>query len=262
MTRRPTLSPSKITCYLACPQQYYWTYVNPRGKWYLRTKSAYSFGLSLHRVLERFYDEREQGVATTHQALAALEETWIEAGYSSAEEMQEALGEGKAILSHYLEEVDVRPFEGNTLHVEFRLKQPMGEWDLIGRADRIVERPDGAIDLFDYKSGRRLVNPEDVATDIAMSAYAAMARSVFPGRQIQGTLIPLRGGEPATHLFTDSELDEFLFAVRELGDRILNHEWAELEPVPKAICKGCDFLKLCLRDVRYVEALADQNLDS
>jgi RecB family exonuclease len=261
VARRPTLSPSKITCYLACPQQYYWTYVNPRGKWYLRTRSTYSFGLSLHRVLERFYDEREQGVTTTHQALAALEENWIEAGYSSAEEMQEALGEGKAILSQYLEEIEMRPVEGKTLHVEYRLKHPMGEWDLIGRADRIVEREDGAIDVFDYKSGRRDVSPEEVATDIAMCAYAAMLRPQYLDRPIQATLIPLRGGEPATHRFTGEELDEFLFACRELGDRILNHEWAEVEPLPKALCPHCDFIKLCARDPRYAEMAAGQNLE-
>lgn len=259
MARRPSLSPSKITCYLACPQQYYWTYVNPRGKWYLRTRSTYSFGLSLHRVLEQFYDEREQGVTTTHQALAALEENWIEAGYSSAEEMQEALGEGKAILSQFLEEVELRPIEGKTLFVEHHLKLPMDVWDLIGRADRIVEREDGAIDVLDYKSGRRDVSPEEVATDIAMTAYAAMVRPKYPDSPIQATLIPLRGGEPATYRFTNEELDEFLFAVKELGDKILNHEWAELDPVPKPLCRACDFIKLCQRDPRYAEAVADQN---
>lgn len=259
--RRPSLSPSKITCYLACPQQYYWTYVNPRGKWYLRTRSTYSFGLSLHRVLEKFYDTREEGVATTHQALAALEENWIEAGYSSSEEMQEALGEGKAILSQYLEEVESRPIEGKTLFVEHSLKLAMGEWDLIGRADRIIEREDGAIDVLDYKSGRRELTPEDVATDIPMSAYAAMLRSKFPDRPIQATLVPLRGGEPATYRFSSEELDEFVFSVGELGNQILNHEWAELEPRPKALCSGCDFIKLCARDPRYQEELAARTLD-
>ena len=31
-------------------------YVDDRGKWYLKAKSYYSFGTTLHRVLERFHD--------------------------------------------------------------------------------------------------------------------------------------------------------------------------------------------------------------
>ncbi|MBW7928955.1 MAG: PD-(D/E)XK nuclease family protein [Fimbriimonadaceae bacterium] len=103
MARKPTLSPSRISTYLACPVKYRWTYVDSRGHWYARAKSYYSFGLTLHRVLEAFHSSGDRGVPTAHEAIAAMEENWMDAGYSSPDEMADAIGEGKQILERYAE---------------------------------------------------------------------------------------------------------------------------------------------------------------
>lgn len=248
---RPTLSPSKFTCYLACPQKYHWTYVSARGKWYLRARSYYSFGSSLHRVLELFHQSGDQGVPTTAEALASLEENWIDAGYTSAEEMQEAYGEGKAIITEYVEAHLAAPSKGTTLAVEKRLKRTMNTWDLLGRADRLDEHEDGTIEILDYKSGRQAVTSEDVSNDLAMSAYALMVQDLYPDRSIMASIIALRSGDKASHIFSKDEQSEFAFSLQELGDRILNHEWAEVEIQRKALCNDCDFLKLCQKDPRY-----------
>ena len=71
MARKQTLSPSKITTYLACPVKFGWTYLDPRGKWYLKSKSYYSFGSTLHKVLERFHNAGDTGVTTVGDALQA-----------------------------------------------------------------------------------------------------------------------------------------------------------------------------------------------
>ena len=73
--------------------KYLWTYVDARGKWYLKAKSYYSFGTTLHKVLERFHDSGDVGVTTVGDALKVYEESWLEAGYASPEEMQEAFEE-------------------------------------------------------------------------------------------------------------------------------------------------------------------------
>ncbi|MEZ5163756.1 MAG: PD-(D/E)XK nuclease family protein [Fimbriimonadaceae bacterium] len=118
MPRKPTISPSKMTTYLACPTKYMWTYIDSRGKWYLRSKSYYSFGTSLHSVLQRFHDSGDTGVTTTAEAVAALEESWVQAGYESQEQMMQALGEGKEIVEKYVEESLAAPVTAKTLFVE------------------------------------------------------------------------------------------------------------------------------------------------
>ncbi len=245
MERKPTLSPSKITTYLACPAKFGWTYMKPRGRWYMRAKSYYSFGSSLHKVLERFHDTGDTGVETTHEALAALEESWIDAGFSSADEMADAYGEGKNIIERYVEEHEVARAGVDTLFVEKMLKKDMGDFMLVGRLDRIDEHKDGTIEVVDYKSGRGDVSVEDVATDVAMGCYQLLLREAYPDRPLKATIVCLRSGEQASYSMQGEEMAEFEFAVGELGRKILAHDYFELEPVYKRLCGECDFVTLC-----------------
>jgi RecB family exonuclease len=245
MEKKPSLSPSKITTYLACPSKYRWTHVDARGRWYLRAKSYYSFGTTLHRVLERFHDSGDLGVETTHQAIAAMEENWLDAGFSSADEMADAYGEGKAILERYVEEHEVARAGVDTLFVEKLLKMDMGDFTLVGRLDRVDEHEDGTIEVIDYKSGRLSIATEDVANDIAMGCYQLLLKHAYPDRLIRATIVCLKTGEQASYEMSEEETEEFRFSMGELGRQILCHDYYEMVPVGKRLCNGCDFLSVC-----------------
>lgn len=247
MARKDTLSPSKITTYLACPTKYYWTYVNPKGKWYLRSKSYFSFGTSLHNVLQRFHDAGDHGVTTTEEAVAALEESWIEAGYSSQDEMMQQLAEGKAIVEAHVERVMREPITAQTIVVEKLYRRDLGPFVLIGRVDRIDEHEDGTIEIIDYKSGREGVTEEEVKNDLAMSSYQLILREHFTHRKIVASIIALRSNTKATTHLDEAEMTEFQQMLTELGNQILNRDWENEEPVPKALCPTCDFKALCLQ---------------
>lgn len=253
MARLPTLSPSKITTYLACPVKYRWTYVDPRGKWYLRSKSYYSFGNTLHRVLERFHDSEEAGVTTTQEVLAAYEESWIDAGFSSAEEMQEAYGEGKEILERYVAETEIRPKLANTIYIEKLFSQKMAGFRLVGRVDRVDEHEDGSLEIIDYKSGRESVDEEEVATDIAMGVYELLVKRKHPLQRVFATIIALRTGAQASWEMPIEEMEVFEKDLQLLGDRILTEDYDELIPVFKPICTRCDFLPLCRKHPEFLE---------
>jgi RecB family exonuclease len=243
--RKPTLSPSKITTYLACPDKYKWTYVDDRGKWYLRSKSYYSFGTTLHAVLQRFHDAGDAGVTTTHEALAALEESWIEAGYASQEEMMEAMAEGKVIVETYIESFRAQPVTASTIYIEKLLRRDLGPFALIGRVDRVDQHQDGTIEIVDYKSGRQSVEPEHVATDLAMNCYALMLQERHPEAKISASIVALRTNTKATVTFDPAELDRFRADVTVLGQEILARDFSALAPVSKPLCPNCDFLALC-----------------
>lgn len=253
MPRKPTLSPTKITTYLACPVKYKWTYVDARGRWYLRSKSYYSFGTSLHKVLERFHDAGDAGVRTTEEAVAALEESWIDAGYRSADEAAEALGEGREIVARYVEERLKAAPTAKTLFTERQMRLDLGEFALIGRLDRLDERVDGTLEVVDYKSGRSEVDPEEVRTDIAMTCYGLLVRRKYPDRPVAATIVAVRTGASGTASWTDEELGQFESDLRQLGSEILNEDYAELRPVFKPLCPHCDFLPLCRRDPEFQE---------
>ncbi len=255
-SRKPSLSPSKITTYLACPVKFRWTYVDGRGKWYLRSKSYYSFGTTLHNVLQRFHDANDQGVSTTDEVMAAYEENWIDAGFSSAEEMAEAYGEGKMILTRHVEETKRRPLTSKTLFVERQFRADLGPFVLIGRVDRIDEHEDGTLEVIDYKSGRDSVTSEDVADDIAMGCYQLLLKEKFPDRPVKATIIALRTGIEATFALSENDLAEFRTDILNLGQQILTDEFHDFTPLFKhRMCPNCDFLPLCRRHEEFEEIL-------
>jgi putative RecB family exonuclease len=243
--RKPTFSPTKLTTYLACPLKYRWTYVDARGKWHLRAKSYYSFGLTLHRVLERFHSEQQPMLEPKEALLSAYEESWLDAGFSSADEMADAYGEGKAILEQYAEEYAAAARGANTLFVEKNLRWDMGEFILCGRADRIDEHPDGSLEIIDYKSGRRATTTEDVASDLAMSCYQLLLKNLYPDRRIFATILSLQTGQTASYGMSEEELADFEADLRELCHRIGCHDFFEMAPIYRSLCPNCDFLSLC-----------------
>ncbi len=254
MPRKPTLSPSKITTYLACPDKYKWTYVDDRGKWYLRSKSYYSFGSTLHGVLQRFHDSGEKGVTTTLEAVAALEESWIDAGYTSQEEMMQAMAEGKAIVESYIETFRAQPVTAETIYIEKTLRRDLGPFVLLGRVDRVDQHKDGTIEIVDYKSGRQTVAAEDVATDLAMNCYALLLQEKHPDANLSASIFALRSNTKATFPFVPKDLDSFKNDLVVLGEEILHRDFAGMVPVAKELCPHCDFLPLCKKHPDFVSS--------
>ncbi|MBS1702381.1 MAG: PD-(D/E)XK nuclease family protein [Armatimonadetes bacterium] len=249
--RKPTLSPSRITTYLACPMKYLWTYVDSRGKWYLKAKSYYSFGSTLHKVLERFHDSGDTGVTTVGDALKVYEESWIDAGYASPEEMQEAYGEGREIVANVIEEELKRDPGVKTVAVEKFLRADLGPFVLIGRVDRIDQHPDGTLEIVDYKSGRWTVTNEDVESDLAMACYQYLVRKNFPGVPVKATIHALRSRTTGSASLSSADLAIFENDIRVLGEQILATTIDDVAPSVKPLCEGCDFLPLCSKDPRY-----------
>lgn len=126
-------------------------------------------------------------------------------GYSSPEAMREAFGEGKAILERHIELAQSTPTLTKSLYIEKMLRLNLGEFDLIGRVDRVDEHPDGSLEIVDYKSGRTSVQPKDVQSDLAMGCYQLLLKRLHPDRSIKATIIALRTGESATSTLTEGE---------------------------------------------------------
>ena len=237
--------------------------MDERGKWYIKSKYYYSFGSSLHRALQRFHDSGDTGVTDAQTAIAALEETWIDAGYRSPQEMQEALGDGKRLLEKYVIEADKNIGEAEVLFVEKRLRLDMGDFVIQGIVDRLDKLPDGRLRVVDYKSGRQSVSSEEIVNDIAMCTYQLMASELFPEyTSVEMSIIALRTLDQAFAEMDPSELTQFKQDILTLGTEIINRDYETMEPVPKELCHDCDFLKLCQKhpDFRANYQPAEENI--
>lgn len=230
--------------------------MDPRGKFYIRAKSYFSFGTTLHRVLERFHDSGDSGVETVHEAIAALEESWIDSGFASPEEMAEALAEGHSIIERHIEEAAQRSVDANTLYVERSLKLEFEDFTIVGKLDRVDEHPDWTLEVIDYKSGRLAVTPDDVATDLSMAIYQLMLARANPGHPVRATIIALRTGVQASASLSQEELDLFEQDLIQVCRSILSENHLERVPIYKSLCKSCDFRALCRRHPSFAEAEA------
>lgn len=251
---KPSLSPTKIMTWLACDFKYNWTYLDARGRWFAKSKSYFSFGTSLHSVLQRFHDEKDVAVTTTDEALQALETSWVAAGYASADEMADAHAKGKDILTEYVAREVSREKVSKTLCVERSLSMEFPRFRMLGRIDRIEEYPDGTLEIVDYKSGRETVEAEQVKFDIAMGIYQLLVRDQWPDRKVTATIIALRSGHFATASLDDDEIQLFRQDIETLGNQIIDTDFSLRHPVPKSLCPSCDFLQLCQHDERFAEA--------
>lgn len=211
----------------------------------MRAKSYFSFGTNLHRALQRFHDSEDKGVQTVHQAISSLEESWIEAGYSNHDSMMQDLAEGKAMVEAHIERWKREPVTARTIAVEKLYSIDLGAFRLVGRIDRLDEREDGSLEIIDYKSGRQTVTPQEVADDLAMGVYQLILKEHHPDRNIFASIVALRSGEKATASLTNEQLEEFRFALIEIGQKILNRVWESEEPISKELCQSCDFKSLC-----------------
>lgn len=198
-------------------------------------------------MLERFHDSEDMGVKTVGDAMAAAEESWVEAGYDSMDEMSQALSEGKEILARHIEAHAVNPVTTETLFVEKLFQKDMGEYILVGRMDRVDEHENGTIEVVDYKSGRSSVSESDVRDDLAMGCYQLLLRHHYPDAKVVASIIALKTGKKASYSFADQELSEFEGLLNSLATEVLNREYTEIEPVPKPLCLSCDFRSLCLK---------------
>jgi len=249
--RKPTLSPSKISTYLACRVMYRYTYIDKIGRFYYRPKAYHSFGASLHRTLEDFHKAGGAEAQSPEQIIETLHTVWTSLGYASLQEEEQRIGMAAEMLEHYHEDYLVEGVK--TILTEKQLKWDMGEFILLGRLDRLDEHPDGALEVVDYKSGRLSVTEEEVRDDLAMGIYALLAHLNNPDRPMSASIYCLRSGEKGTAAFTNEDFVEIEDGVRAIAEEILQiDEDSVIEPawLPN-VCPECDYLRLCARRMRW-----------
>lgn len=253
MARKPILSPTRIRTYLQCEVKYYHSYLNPQGKWYIRAKREYSFGSTMHAVLQHLHALGGVERVSVEQLQQVMQQQWIPAGYEVPEQEVQFQQMGSQLLQQYHEQQlqalqQVPPEQRPRLLMQERLlRMDMGRFALMGRVDRVDEHPDGTLEIIDYKSFRTEVTPAEVHDDLAMCCYQLLVKAYYPDRPVVATIVALRTGAQASASLSDEELGEFREDIRILGEEIVARNFEYLQPHRTPHCMQCDFLPLCER---------------
>jgi RecB family exonuclease len=244
--RKPTLSPTRIAAYLECAVKYRYIYIDKVGRFYMRARSHYSFGSTLHHVLQTFH---EQGAThSVEEMTETLEQNWIKAGYESTEQEEAHRAAGTHIVQVYHTAHQERiEAQVETIATEKTITCDMGAFKLSGRIDRLDRHQDGRLEVIDYKSGHREWTEEHIANDLAMNCYQLILSHLYPDTPISATIFNLRYGTSATATQTLEDRTRFEADLRELGAEILSRDFSAILPERLPICPECDFLPLCER---------------
>lgn len=161
------ISYSQIRAYLSCPWLYKLRYKDMRRS---PLHPAAALGLSIHRTLEAFH--RKDGGDYT-ALVEQYEANWVSAGFPSPQEQMQWHARGIEILKTYWEsEKDSR---NKIVAVEREFLFPIGAHNVRGMIDRIDRRPDGSIEVIDYKSFLETLSEEEAAEDLQLRIYGLAA---------------------------------------------------------------------------------------
>ncbi len=181
---RETVSCSEITTFLSCRMKHEFRYRRRLAP--MEESEPLNLGRAVHAGLESWYLRHDQKAA-----LDAVRES-LDSCAAGAELLPKALGMIEGYIRHWKDREDFK-----TLHVElpFRvpLRTPSGRasriYDLVGRVDGVVQKPDGSVWILEHKTlGRKDKNYFDkLDVDIQVRAYCWAVRR-FTGLDIKGVI--------------------------------------------------------------------------
>ena len=168
------LSYSAVSAYEKCPLSYRFQYID---RIEVEPTPYLSFGRSLHSALEWLYDRQTPQPPALEDWLAFLESCWDSEGFSDRDEEDSYLNHAREVLTTY--------YHANTedfrlpLAVEHRFELMLEDYILSGVIDRVDRHPNGAYEIIDYKTSRRLPQIKYLREDLQLPIYQMACREIW-----------------------------------------------------------------------------------
>ncbi len=180
-------SPSSLGCFENCPKQYSFRYIE---KLEVASEGIEAFvGKRVHEILERLYRFVADGMLPSLERVLYRYQQNFEAEYDAekvriAREDTEAASyraEGARGIENYYRRH--YPFDADkTLGLEHPLQFTLdadGRYAVRGIIDRVVRAKDGALEIHDYKTARRVPRQQDLDKDRQLGLYEIGLRKLW-----------------------------------------------------------------------------------
>lgn len=208
--------------------------------------AAQTYGITLHKTLQEFYQRVRQGDKMTKEVLIKiLLEQWQSEGYENKKHEEERKKQARMIMTNYFDkEFDQsRKVIGLELPFSFQLKNGI---KVFGKMDRL-DRTEEGIEIIDYKTGEE--NPKASSShELQLKMYALAANRVKdeifnaePNR-IKLTLHFLEKNTKRSLNFSEKDLnsleDDLIAKAREI-------ESSDFKCSGSVLCINCEYKMLC-----------------
>jgi putative RecB family exonuclease len=247
-----TFSPSSLSCFENCPKQYHFRYIERVP---VETEGIEAFvGKRVHEVLERLYRFVAEGLVPSLERVVERYQANFDAQFDAdrvriareGTEVVEYRRSGARCLENYYRRN--YPFDGDeTLGLEKPIRFALdedGHYRLRGIIDRLVRARDGALEIHDFKTGRRVPRQQELDQDHQLGLYELGVRQEL-GEVGEVRLVwhyVLRD-QVRTSQRTQEQREALRDRTQRAIDRIRSEtEWA---PRPSGLCGWCEFRDRC-----------------
>ncbi len=235
------LSYSRITIYDNCPLRYKFIYVDELPT---AARSYFSFGNSIHKVLELFYQPEENFITaktpSLNYLLGLLNEHWISAGYNTEYQEKKAKDEAVQLLTKFYRET-IFGFQPAYL-VEKSFSFELNGFRIIGRIDRIDQGNDG-YSIIDYKTNKILPYFFKKINLLQPIIYYLGAKESLGLNKINSVFMYfVRFNKKVEFNISDEMAEEGKQKILQVGKAIQCNEFS---PKPGSACSTCEFKDRC-----------------
>ncbi|MFC1917320.1 RecB family exonuclease [Chloroflexota bacterium] len=238
--REETIKPlsfTQISLYQTCPLHYKLRYLDglkQKDRWY------FSFGSTLHHCVERFFKVGVPPAPALEELLQYYEDSWLHAGYESAEEEAKYKEYGKEILTRFWE------IHGSDFYLPLAVEKmfyiDISGVKLRGYIDRADKLPSGGIGIIDYKSNKEFFTNDYLRQDLQLTLYQMAAEQMWQLPVEQLTLYHLRSNTPCSCPPREpAQLEEARHLILDVAENIT----AQRFPATKNAYCPCDFPEHC-----------------
>lgn len=232
------LSHSSIYLYRDCPKRWHFKYIEKIPE---KPKHFFSFGKSMHSVLEYFHDVQTLPPPDLEKVLKNYNENWLTEGYQNEQQEADYKAQGERILrEYYAKHIDRFRIP---YFVEYRFNLEVDGVKVVGYIDRIDKLDDGRLAIVDYKTGKAIPKSR-VAQDQQLTMYQMACEELLGLKVEELTFYHLPS---QTALTTGPHKQEQIAVLREkIVDTAEQIKAEKFDPKPEERkCGWCDYKPLC-----------------
>ena len=249
-----TYSYSALRTFRGCPRKFKFQYVDKVDIPKKVTADTY-LGNVVHRVLAKLYRLGSDGIVCPLDDIMALYRGYweeVEREYicltNDYHTVDDYIRIGQRMLVKHYERY--QPFNQGTLlgtELHLRLALPDTPFKFTAIVDKLWKRDDGVIEICDYKTGQRLVSPQDEDFFFQMGLYQLAVQENYPQFEtIELAQNLLRLDEVVRHRMRPDELDRLTEEIRSaVMETIQAERLDDFPPKESRLCTYCNYFDFC-----------------
>jgi DNA helicase-2/ATP-dependent DNA helicase PcrA len=233
---------SQLESFKTCPLQYKYQYIL---KVPTQVNAAASFGDTIHRTLQQFYQEYiDDHTLDLARMISIFNELWAPIGYTSQAHEKKMKAEGELLLKKYFNQLHNNHVSIMGLEKLFKIRVNEDTF-LTGKIDRVDNLSNGGIEIIDYKTGKKPDEKElQKSLQLSIYALAAMDKGLYH-KELEKVTLTFYYLQDASKISMQRTPEDIAKVKEEVEKTVANIRKNEFLPRVGPWCNYCPFRMIC-----------------